>query len=58
MSRAFMFEKDGMFHCFAKDKDCPHANLRGSCELVRCKDDDATAKADEAAENNQTDSRF
>jgi len=40
MSRAFMFEKDDMFHCEQKNKDCKHANLRGGCDLDRCVDDE------------------
>ena len=46
MSRAFMFEKDDMFHCYIKNKDCPHANLRGGCDLDKCRDDE-TAEADD-----------
>ena len=37
MSRAFMKESDGMFHCNKKDRDCPDANLRGGCDLERCR---------------------
>jgi len=40
MSRAFMFEKDDMFHCNIKDRDCPDANLRGGCDLDKCRHDD------------------
>ena len=40
MSRAFMKETDGMFHCNLKDRDCPEANLRGGCDLPRCRDDE------------------
>jgi len=48
MSRAFVFEKDGMFHCNIKDRDCPDANLRGGCDLIRCRHDDEMANAGEA----------
>lgn len=35
-----MKENDGMFHCRKMDRDCPDANLRGGCELERCRHED------------------
>ncbi|MDO4938907.1 MAG: hypothetical protein Q4E54_02995 [Lachnospiraceae bacterium] len=43
MSRAFMKENDGMFHCNRRDRDCPDANLRGGCELEHCRHEDKFA---------------
>ena len=54
MSRAFVFEKEEMFHCAIKNKDCPHANLRGDCEMAHCKDDDANITPEEKKHNNKT----
>lgn len=45
MSRAFMKENDGMFHCRKKDRDCPDANLRGGCDLERCRHEDEMSNA-------------
>ena len=47
MSRAFMKENDGMFHCSRMDRDCPEANLRGGCDLDRCRHEDAVINAPE-----------
>lgn len=47
MSRAFVKENDGMFHCRKKDRDCPDANLRGGCDLERCRHEDEMTNAPE-----------
>ncbi len=42
-----MKENDGMFHCSRMDRDCPEANLRGGCDLDRCRHEDAVINAPE-----------
>ena len=37
MSRAFVSESDGFNFCREYERNCPEANLRGRCELDRCK---------------------
>ena len=51
MSRAFMKETDGMFHCSIKDRDCPEANLRGGCDLPRCRDDEFLSVSKDKSEH-------
>lgn len=51
MSRAFMKETDGMFHCNLKDRDCPEANLRGGCDLPRCRDDEFLSVSKDKSEH-------
>ena len=51
MSRAFMKETDGMFHCNLKDRDCPEANLRGGCDLPRCRDDEFVSVSKDKSEH-------
>ena len=50
MSRAFMKETDGMFHCSIKDRDCPEANLRGGCDLPRCRDEQTLSNPQESSD--------
>ena len=54
MSRAFMKEVDGMFHCTRRDRDCPDANLRGGCDLDKCRhENEFTEKKNVNESNNE-----
>ena len=57
MSRAFMFDDGGWFHCIRKNDSCMFANDDGGCTVKSCRyglpdeqkdtGDDKTGKTDE-----------